>query len=186
MATLTLNTIRTFVLVFFDVASHAIATRVPEPRSIVALLADYQSMATGQGKPCTIVVEAIHLPVLLGMAGLALAANLTLMLVVLLMAADAKHRRVAKTLHVFVTGFALNGLHRMRTFQPEPRLVMLKQCGLPVIGRVAIGALLPECCDVLVVFLVAGKTVFAGLLVHESFMARLAFGLHMFPQQRKI
>jgi len=120
------------------------------------------------------------------MAGLALAANLAFVLVMLLMAADAQHRCVTVTLDVFMTGVALDGLRGMRTPQPEPSLVMLKQCGLPVIRRVAVSALLPQCCDVLIVFLVARKTVFASLLVHSPFMARLAFGFQMFPQQGKI
>ena len=52
------------MLVFFEVAAHAIATRIPEPRRFMALLADHQSMAAGQGKPGAIVIEAIDFPVL--------------------------------------------------------------------------------------------------------------------------
>jgi hypothetical protein len=186
VAALALHPICALVLVVLEVATDAVAPRIPEPWSFVTLLADHQSMAARKRKSCTVVVKPIYLPVLVRVAALALGACLALVLVVLLVATDALHRCVAITLYVFVTGFAFDGLGCMRIFQLEPRLVMRKQGRFPIIGRMAIATLLPQIRSMLVVLLVAGKTVLAGLLVHHAFMAGFAFRLFVFTQQGEI
>jgi len=84
-----------------------------------------------------------------------------------------------------VAGLAFDLRPLVRVLQTKACLVVIKARGLPVGGRMAVGAFFTQVGGVLVVFFVAGYAFLARLLEHGAFVAGLALDLDMLAQQRK-
>ena len=93
--------------------------------------------------------------------------------------------RVTHVLHVLVASIAFHVRRCMFFTQFEFCFVMVKTCRLPVTFGVAIGTLWPQCIGVLIVLFMAGDAFFIFDFENSTFMASLAFCLHMLAQQRE-
>jgi len=82
---------RQLVLVFLQMAGQTLLARIAKARRLVAILASGQAVAAAQRKARAVVIEAVNLPVLIGMAIATFRANLALVFIVLLVAAQALH-----------------------------------------------------------------------------------------------
>lgn len=159
------------MLVVLEVAAQAIALGVAEFGRRVAILAHHQRVLTSQGESGPIVVKTLHFPVLVGVATLALVSNLPLMFVILLVAADAEHGCIAHALDILVARLAFHAGCCVCIAQPKTSLVVLKAGRLPVLLSVAAPTLRSQIAGMLVVLLVAGIALLAGLLEHSAFVA---------------
>ena len=97
-----------FVFVFILVARNAILLCIFVTTCRMAVFARRGDMAPRERKAGLRVVELSGLPGLVAMTLFTLGAQLVLVLVVLLVTADAIHYRIAITAQVFVTGVTFN------------------------------------------------------------------------------
>lgn len=133
-----------------------------------------------------VVVEQNRLPILVGMAALALRAEPLLVLVVLTVTSDALRRRALEA-RVAVTG----GARHVAVFagERETRLAVVEAGFLPIRFEVAIGALRTEAAFVLVVLAMTRETVrrsVAKLFPRGVTVAALDLRRRMRPLERKI
>lgn len=77
------------MLIIFLVAGEAIPRRILEPQGLMARLALHSAMTTNQRESRAVVIKVSAFPCLVVVTGLALLTQLPLMLVILLVAADA-------------------------------------------------------------------------------------------------
>jgi len=88
MASLTLRSKHLLVLVDFEMTTQAILFSIPESQTGMALLARGQQMQSRKRKSRLVVVETLTLPTAIGMTRFTLGAELSLVLIVLTVAAD--------------------------------------------------------------------------------------------------
>jgi hypothetical protein len=93
-----------FVFVFILVARNAILLCIFVTTCLMAVFAGRCDVAPGERKAGLCMIELRGLPRLVAVALFALGTQLVLVFVILLMAADAIHHRIAITAQVFVTG----------------------------------------------------------------------------------
>jgi hypothetical protein len=121
------------------------------------------------------------------MALFTLGPQLILVLVILLVAADAIHRSVAIAAKIFVTGVTSNFGIGMAIAQFELGAVMVEAPlhTFPISLGMALGTLFTQVAEVLVVFLVAPDALFGRLFVHCAFVTFLALGFGVLAKQGK-
>lgn len=121
------------------------------------------------------------------MTQLAFGAKLPLVLVILSMTVETVQRRLAKTFHISVTRFADYFHLGMRILQLKTCLRMVKpgMGQFPTGVRMTTGAVGTQSRLMFVIFLVAGKAIFACGLEHYIFVAVFAFRLCVLSIQWK-
>jgi len=175
------------VLVLGRVTGITVTRGIPVTAGLVAALARCGGVAPSQGKARARMVELGHGPGLVAMALLAAGTQLGLVLVVLLVAADAVHGRVAVAAQVLVAGRALHLGLGVGIAQGKAGAVVVEAtgCGFPVTFGMALRALLTQVASVLVILLVAADALLGRFLEHGALVALLALGLGMLAQQRE-
>ncbi len=168
-----------FVFVFIFMTRKAILRCVFVTGCFVTILARRCDVTPRQRKTGPRVVELGGLPGPVAMALFTPGTQLILVLVILLVAADAIERSVAVTAKIFVTVVTFNFRISMPIAQFESGLVMVEAPlgTFPVALGMAFTALFTQVANMLVVFLVAANALFGRLFVHRVFVAFLAISL---------
>jgi len=122
----------------------------------MALLASHIHVRPGQREVGKAVVKGCAFPIVRGVTGGAIRAEFAVVFVILLMTGIAIGR-CALELIIDVT--LLTGNFRMFAFEFESRKVVIEFRGLPTVGAVTGGAILPKPAVVLVILLVARETI---------------------------
>ena len=113
-------------------------------------------MRAGQREVAAVMVEIRILPVGRVMAGRAICAKLTVMLVILSVAGITVHR-CCLVLSIHMTRLTAN--FGVFSFQFERREVMVKRCGSPAICRVTLAAIQSEAALMRLIVMVTGVAI---------------------------
>ena len=151
----------------------------------MALLTFDQHVFARQRELRFCVVKTRALPIAIAVAGFARSSQLAFVFVVLLVAAEALHRRRAKALQIFVTGVALQHVFAVCISQLKFGAVMVEAAlgRLPISLAVAVATLSTQRAFVLIRLLVAGKALFGCVIEHRTAVAFFALGQCVFSQQ---
>src|SRR5689334_9516266 len=172
------------VHVVLGMAGHALALRVLVARGGVAALAFDHRMPAEQRKVGARVVEAGLLPGLLDVAAVAFRSELPFVLVVLLVAGDARALQLVaiQVARMAAVAFHLPVLAAQRILGLR---VVVERDLRPRLGGVAGLAFLPEAALVLVVLLVAADARHRRFLEDVALVAGLAFHRGVLAEQRE-
>ena len=172
------------MFVILLVAGITLQRHIFEFLRLVAALTGSDDMPPGQREFGQTVIKLFHFPGFIGVTGLASLTSLPFVLVIFFVAAETVCRRLAKALQILVAGRTLHNDGCVRIAQFELGLVMIKAatCRLPVALYVTALALTTQRAIVLVILFVAAVAIFWSLLEHGTFVAVLAFHIHVFPQ----
>ena len=112
-------------------------------------------------------------------------ALLPLVLVILLVTAEAIRRRLSHTGKILVTGCALDSGQRVCVAQNKlgPVVIEAAHRGPPVALTVTITTTLAQRPVVFIILLVTGQAILGGFLEHHAFVTFLAFHFGMLSQQ---
>jgi len=171
------------MFVFLLVAGVTLQRHIFEFLRLVTALTGSDDMPPGQREFGQTVIKLFHFPGFIGVTGLASLSCLPFVLVVFFVAAETVCRRLAKALQILVAGRTLHNDGGVRIAQFKFGLVMIKaaSCRLPVALYVTALALTTQRAIVLIILFVAAVAIFWSLFEHGTFVAVLAFHIHVFP-----